>query len=49
MADKAAKTPIIDADLQVGFTDPACPLCGDLDRVVASCKELTTAYEPEAT
>lgn len=34
------KPAIIVIDLQLGFTDPACPLGGDLDRVVESCKEL---------
>ncbi len=31
---------VIVIDLQLGFTDPTCPLGGDLDRVVEYCREL---------
>jgi len=34
------KPAVIVIDLQLGFTDPTCPLGGDLDRVVESCREL---------
>ncbi|WP_083239088.1 isochorismatase family protein [Methyloceanibacter superfactus] len=34
------KPAVIVIDLQLGFTDPTCPLSGDLDRVVESCKKL---------
>jgi maleamate amidohydrolase len=34
------KPAVIVIDLQLGFTDPTCPLGGDLDRVVQSCREL---------
>jgi maleamate amidohydrolase len=34
------KPAVIVIDLQLGFTDPTCPLGGDLDRVVDSCREL---------
>ena len=37
------KPAIIVIDLQLGFTDATCPLGGDLDRVVASCKDLIAA------
>lgn len=37
------KPAIVVVDLQLGFTDATCPLGGDLDRVVQSCKELISA------
>lgn len=37
------KPAIIVVDLQLGFTDPTCPLGGDLGRVVESCSHLIAA------
>ncbi|MBI4529155.1 MAG: isochorismatase family protein [Deltaproteobacteria bacterium] len=37
------KPAVIVIDLQLGFTDPTCPLGGNLDRVVESCKDLIVA------
>lgn len=34
------KPAVVVIDLQLGFTDPTCPLGCDLDRVVESCREL---------
>ena len=34
------KPAVIVIDLQLGFTDPACPLGSNLDRVVETCREL---------
>jgi maleamate amidohydrolase len=37
------KPAVIVIDLQLGFTDSTCPLGGDLDRVVESCRDLIAA------
>lgn len=37
------KPALVVIDLQLGFTDPACPLGGNLDGVVESCRDLITA------
>ena len=37
------KPAIVVIDLQLGFTDSACPLGGDLHRVVESCRDLISA------
>jgi maleamate amidohydrolase len=37
------KPAVVVIDLQLGFTDPNFPLGGDLDNVVASCRELIKA------
>lgn len=37
------KPAVIVVDLQLGFTDPACPLGANLDRVVESCRQLIAA------